>query len=56
MELDARYKLKTMTGSFVLRAIWRILRALRFYDIHKLEIGEVLHAYGILIAEGKQKI
>jgi hypothetical protein len=56
MELVARYKLKTMTGSFVLRAIWRILRALRFYDIHKLEIGEVLHAYGILIAEGKQKI
>jgi hypothetical protein len=54
MELVARYKLKTMTGSFVLRAIWRILRALRIYNIHKMEIGEVLHAYSVLAAEGKQ--
>jgi hypothetical protein len=42
LELILKYKLKTLLGSYVVRAVWRILLALRIYDVYEVELGEVL--------------
>jgi hypothetical protein len=53
-ELILKYRLKTIVGSYALRAIWRILRALRIYDVYEVEIGEVLKGYALSAANGKR--